>query len=435
MADVSHPDNLANGTLELNTVYQSGNIAMQVQYHEFAASIEDEKTVARPAARPPTPSARRASSWIKNGGQAVNGCNCGIGGIGINGNASEDLKRAAYIFAIWSISKNTVQRAEGPRRHADPQVGAGDAGGAGARERPTTMPNALTFDAVYDVGIKNPNFVLGPEDPAGQRVSLDPPGRGAEVPLRRADGGRDLQVDPDAVRRAERRLIRRIGSGAGPMRGHQRVQLGRDRLAIRAPAASGAVGGSGRTSAREGARTIDYAPAQPQPDSPSRRLLLLAHGAGHHPARRHLALSVLLDDLYEPARRRARRGADVWNNFENFTKLFTRDAKFIERLGAAVPVQRLVPVAADLLGVFLAVVLNGSRFEKFLVTALPDADDDGADRRRPRLVLPLQRDLRLVSLAVPEPRHPGREVDPGRPTRRCTASSSSTSGSGRRSSR
>jgi multiple sugar transport system substrate-binding protein len=41
---VSHPDNLANGTLELNTVYQSGNIAMQVQYHEFAASVEDEAT-------------------------------------------------------------------------------------------------------------------------------------------------------------------------------------------------------------------------------------------------------------------------------------------------------------------------------------------------------------------------------------------------------
>ena len=44
IADVSHPDNLANGTLELNTVYQSGDIAMQVQYHEFAASCEDKKT-------------------------------------------------------------------------------------------------------------------------------------------------------------------------------------------------------------------------------------------------------------------------------------------------------------------------------------------------------------------------------------------------------
>ena len=42
-----------------------------------------------------------------NGGQAVNGTNCGIGGIGINGNGSDDLKRAAYIFAIWSTSRGT----------------------------------------------------------------------------------------------------------------------------------------------------------------------------------------------------------------------------------------------------------------------------------------------------------------------------------------
>jgi multiple sugar transport system substrate-binding protein len=27
------------------------------------------------------------------------------------------------------------------------------------------MPNALTFDAVYGVGIANPNFVLGPKIP------------------------------------------------------------------------------------------------------------------------------------------------------------------------------------------------------------------------------------------------------------------------------
>ena len=36
---------------------------------------------------------------------------------------------------------------------------------AAARVRPTTMPNALTFDAVYDFGIKDPNFVLGPKIP------------------------------------------------------------------------------------------------------------------------------------------------------------------------------------------------------------------------------------------------------------------------------
>jgi multiple sugar transport system substrate-binding protein len=96
----------------------------------------------------------------------VNGCNCGIGGIGINGNASEDLKRAAYIFAIYSVSKNNqlaVLKGLGgtPTRKsvlAEPDVQK-------ARKRPTNMPNALTFDAVYDYGIKDPHFVLGPKIP------------------------------------------------------------------------------------------------------------------------------------------------------------------------------------------------------------------------------------------------------------------------------
>ena len=34
-----------------------------------------------------------------------------------------------------------------------------------ARQRPSDMPNALTFDAVYDHGIKDPHFVLGPKIP------------------------------------------------------------------------------------------------------------------------------------------------------------------------------------------------------------------------------------------------------------------------------
>lgn len=167
LADVSHPDNLANGTLELNTVYQSGNIAMQVQYHEFAASIEDESTSR--AAGGKTAYAvcpKGEASWIKNGGEAVNGCNCGIGGIGINANASEDLKRAAYLFAIWSTSKNIqydVLKGLGgtPTRKSVLEIDEVKA----ATKRPTTMPNALTFDAVYGHGIKNPHFVLGPKIP------------------------------------------------------------------------------------------------------------------------------------------------------------------------------------------------------------------------------------------------------------------------------
>ena len=113
-----------------------------------------------------TSAPKGAPDWIKNGGQAVNGTNCGIGGIAINANATEALQRAAYIFAIWSTSKETqlgtLKTLGGtPTRKsvfAVPEVEA-------ARHRPSTMPNALTFDAVYDLGIKDPNFVLGPKIP------------------------------------------------------------------------------------------------------------------------------------------------------------------------------------------------------------------------------------------------------------------------------
>ena len=167
LADVCHPDNLANGTLELNTVYQSGGIAMQTQYHEFAASIEDEtKSRAAGGKTAYAPCPKGDPTWIKNGGKAVNGTNCGIGGIGISKNAPKDLQRAAYIFAIWSVSRDTqllVLKGKGgtPTRRsvlALPEVTA-------ARKRPSKMPNALTFDAVYDLGIKDPNMVLGPKIP------------------------------------------------------------------------------------------------------------------------------------------------------------------------------------------------------------------------------------------------------------------------------
>jgi multiple sugar transport system substrate-binding protein len=167
LADVSHPDNLANGTLELNTVYQSGNIAMQVQYHEFAASVEDEGTsMAAGGKTGYAPCPKGAPEWIKNGGEAVNGTNCGIGGIAINANADEALQRAAYIFAQWSTSAdNQYEVLKGlggtPTRKsvlARPDVIA-------AGQRPSTMPNALTFEPVYNFGIKDPNFTLGPKIP------------------------------------------------------------------------------------------------------------------------------------------------------------------------------------------------------------------------------------------------------------------------------
>lgn len=167
LGDASHPDNLANGTLELNTVYQSGNIAMQVQYHEFAASVEDEATSMAAGGKTAYGFCPKgAPDWIVNGGKAVNGTNCGIGGIGINANASEDLQRAAYLFAIWSTSRqNQFEVLKGlggtPTRRSVLEIPEVQA----ARQRPSAMPNALTFDAAYGIGIQDPNFVLGPKIP------------------------------------------------------------------------------------------------------------------------------------------------------------------------------------------------------------------------------------------------------------------------------
>ena len=167
LADVSHPDNLANGTLELNTVYQSGNIAMQVQYHEFAASVEDEGTsLAAGGKTGYAPCPKGAPDWIKNGGEAVNGTNCGIGGISINANADEALQRAAYIFAQWSTSADNqyeVLKGLGGTPTRKSVLARADVVAAG--QRPSSMPNALTFDPVYNFGIKDPNFTLGPKIP------------------------------------------------------------------------------------------------------------------------------------------------------------------------------------------------------------------------------------------------------------------------------
>ena len=209
-ADVCHPDNLANGTLELNTVYQAGKIAMQVQYHEFAASIEDPTTSRAAGGKTAyAPCPKGEASWTVNGGEVVNGTNCGIGGIGINASASDDLKRAAYIFSVWATSRGTqydvLKKLGGtPTRKsvlAMPDVQA-------ARNRPTTMPNALTFDVVYDFGIRDPNFVLGPKIPEANEYHKIVATEFAALRQRGDQAGGSLRGDPLAGRRSPRPLRR-----------------------------------------------------------------------------------------------------------------------------------------------------------------------------------------------------------------------------------
>ena len=186
LADVSHPDNLANGTLQLNTVYQAGQIAMQVQYNEFAASIEDEKTSRAAGGKTAyVPCPKGEKSWLVKGGGSWS-----TAPIAASAASASTATRRTTSSAPPTSSRSgppprtrssTCCRASAARRPASrswtiPEV-------AGARNRPTTMPNALTFAAVYDFGIKDPNFVLGPEDPGGQRVSPDHPGPRAEMHL------------------------------------------------------------------------------------------------------------------------------------------------------------------------------------------------------------------------------------------------------------
>jgi multiple sugar transport system substrate-binding protein len=140
---------------------------MQIQYHEFAASVEDpEQSVAAGGKTAYAMGPKGEQSWNVATSNVVNATNCGIGGIGINAGASMDLQRAAFIFASWACSHETqlmvLQGVGGtPTRKSVlelPEVKA-------ARNRPTSMPNALTFEAVYDKGIRSPNMVLGPKLP------------------------------------------------------------------------------------------------------------------------------------------------------------------------------------------------------------------------------------------------------------------------------
>jgi multiple sugar transport system permease protein len=62
-------------------------------------------------------------------------------------------------------------------------------------------------------------------------------------------------------------------------------------------------------------------------------------------------------------------GSATWNNFENFTKLVT-DTRYLKGWTLLFQYSLLCLALQIGIGVFLAVVLNGSRFEKVLVTTL-----------------------------------------------------------------
>ena len=252
---------------------------MQVQYHEFAASIEDEKTSRAAGGKTAyVPCPKGEKSWLVGDGQA---------------GQRHQLRhrrhrhqrqrlgrpqaRRLHLLDLGDLARtrsSTCCRASAARRPASrccrsPRWQA-------ARNRPTTMPNALTFAAVYDFGIKDPNFVLGPEDPGGQRVPPDHPRPGAKVHLGQGHARGSLQGDQAEDRRPERRLIRPTAAATVMADEHPRTVVPRLSAAAGStvlPAARRLCRARWRADHRLRAAGSSIAP-------PSRTLLFLADAAG-----------------------------------------------------------------------------------------------------------------------------------------------------------
>jgi multiple sugar transport system substrate-binding protein len=174
--DTSTPDALSLGTVEIADAYNAGKVAMQIQFHEFAASFEDAKGAGGGGKTAYDIAPKGDKAYLVGDGALVNGTNCGIGGIGINNAIDDAKKKAAWLFVQWSTSKAVQLENLGisggtPTRISvgeDPKVkaaegtkyGTGDTGRVG----PSDSPNALTFPAV-NVGMASPNAVLGPKIP------------------------------------------------------------------------------------------------------------------------------------------------------------------------------------------------------------------------------------------------------------------------------
>ena len=183
----AHPDSLTNDWSGANTAYITGLAAMQPQYGEFAAVVEDPRQSKAAGGRTGYAMCPKgAPEWIINGGKSVNATNCGIGGIAINAWAKKDLQKAAYLFAIWSTSEETqllvlkdvggtptrksvfedsevkkaFYRDSAPMKKIKPVEMEK---GVMVNEVPL-MPNALTYGPILK-GIYKPHFVVGPKIP------------------------------------------------------------------------------------------------------------------------------------------------------------------------------------------------------------------------------------------------------------------------------
>jgi multiple sugar transport system substrate-binding protein len=137
---IAHPGSTSWDWTALDEAFRAGELAMAPNWHEFAAGVEESNIGGGNVAyeRLPGGPARSASMW-------------GGTGLGINGELSDDEQRAAWLFLVWATSPETqlngLKSDVGggtPTRQSvyeNPEVKQ-------AQQRPSKMPNILTYDAV-----------------------------------------------------------------------------------------------------------------------------------------------------------------------------------------------------------------------------------------------------------------------------------------------
>jgi multiple sugar transport system substrate-binding protein len=153
LVSIAHPASKGWDWTGLAEAFMAGQVAMAVEWHEFASGIEASKIAGKVGyARLPKGPKRSANMY-------------GGTGIGINGVASEDEQKASWLFVNWATSPdvqlaNLKSEAGGgtPTRESIyrlPEVEQ-------AKNPPSKMPNVLTTDAVFEAW-KPENIGLRPK--------------------------------------------------------------------------------------------------------------------------------------------------------------------------------------------------------------------------------------------------------------------------------
>jgi multiple sugar transport system substrate-binding protein len=140
LVSIAHPGSLGWDWDGLGGAFGAGQMAMAVNWHEFASGNEAGKLKGKVGyARLPRGPKRSASMY-------------GGTGIGINGTASKQEQKAAWLFVNWATSKETQLA------NLKSDVGGGTPTRDSvyklpevekARKPPSKMPNILTADAVF----------------------------------------------------------------------------------------------------------------------------------------------------------------------------------------------------------------------------------------------------------------------------------------------